>query len=198
MNVSTGIALTTAAVLISISVAGHAQGGGSHGAQSAQRPAQMQPGAGTMDQGRRSDVQPAYQRDRTRDQDRTNRPDFSSLENRDIYGSEIMSKQERKRYRQELSQAASADERARIEARHQEQMHKRAEQRGVTIEPPGKDIYGGGLMSVEERNRYREQLRLIGEDEQKRTRFMADHKEQMQKRAQAQGLDLDEPVEEAE
>lgn len=197
MNIRTGIALTVAAGFLLASFAGYAQGG-SGGGHSAQRPTQMQPGPAAADQGRRSDVQPAHQRDRTRDQDRTHRPDFESLENRDIYGSELMTKQERKRYRKELSQAASDGERARVEKRHQEQMHKRAEQRGVTIEPPGKDIYGGGLMSVEERNRYREQLRLIGKDEEKRTRFMADHKQKMQRRANSLGIDIDEPSEEAE
>ncbi len=53
------------------------------------------------------------------------------------------------------------------------------------------EIYGGQMMSEQERNQYREQLRLIGDDEQKRTQFMAQHREEMQKRAKAKGLDLD-------
>ena len=51
-------------------------------------------------------------------------------------------------------------------------------------------IYGHELMSVEERNQYREQLRLVGEDPEKRTRFIAEHQEKMQLRAKAQGVDL--------
>jgi len=48
-------------------------------------------------------------------------------------------------------------------------------------------IYGGELMSVEERNQYREQLRLTESDPKARTKFMAQHQEKMQKRAKAQG-----------
>jgi hypothetical protein len=55
----------------------------------------------------------------------------------------------------------------------------------------GKKIYGAELMSEQERNQYREQLRLIGQDPEKRTQFLAQHKEKMQKRAKVQGIDLD-------
>lgn len=51
-------------------------------------------------------------------------------------------------------------------------------------------IYGGELMSVEERNQYREQLRLTENDPQARTRFMAEHNEQMQQRAKVKGIEL--------
>ena len=53
------------------------------------------------------------------------------------------------------------------------------------------EIYGGQMMTEQERNQYREQLRLIGDDEQKRTQFMAQHREEMQKRAKAKGVKLD-------
>ncbi len=196
MNVRTGIVLTAAAVLLLVSIDADAHGRG--GGHAGQGPAQMQPTPHNMGQGRKSDVQAAHQRDRTRDQDRTHRPDFDSLDSRDIYGSELMTRQERERYRKALGQASSPGERARLEKQHQEKMFRRAEQRGVTIEPPGRDIYGGGLMSVEERNRYREELRLIGKDDEKRTRFMADHAERMQQRAKARGIELPAPAEEAE
>jgi len=52
-------------------------------------------------------------------------------------------------------------------------------------------IYGQELMSEQERNQYRHQLRLIGEDSEKRTEFMAQHREEMQKRARLEGVDLD-------
>ena len=63
-----------------------------------------------------------------------------------------------------------------------------------------KDIYGHELMSVQERNQYREQLRLVEDDPEKKTQFMAQHREQMQVRANAQGkrLDNSEGVEEVE
>lgn len=55
----------------------------------------------------------------------------------------------------------------------------------------GNGIYGQQLMSEEERNRFREELRQIGDDPQKRAKFMAGHREEMQKRAKAKGIELD-------
>ena len=60
------------------------------------------------------------------------------------------------------------------------------------------EIYGGQMMTEQERNQYREQLRLIGDDEQKRTQFMAQHREQMQQRAKERGVELDDDSEPAE
>ena len=54
-------------------------------------------------------------------------------------------------------------------------------------------IYGGELMSTQERNQYREQLRLTENDAQARTKFMAEHNEQMQQRARDKGVDLKDP-----
>ena len=61
---------------------------------------------------------------------------------------------------------------------------------GAAPQGEGK-IYGAGLMSEQERSQYREQLRLIGQDSEKRTQFIAQHREEMQKRAKAKGIDLD-------
>lgn len=57
----------------------------------------------------------------------------------------------------------------------------------------GSGIYGGELMSVEERNQYREQLRLTESDPEAQTRFKAQHQEEMQRRARAQGVVLNDP-----
>jgi len=57
------------------------------------------------------------------------------------------------------------------------------------------DIYGHELMSVQERNQYREQLRLVESDPQQKTRFQAQHREEMQVRAGEQGVTLAEPPE---
>lgn len=54
-------------------------------------------------------------------------------------------------------------------------------------------IYGGELMSTQERNQYREQLRLTENDPQARTKFMAEHNEQMLQRAREKGVDLKDP-----
>lgn len=65
---------------------------------------------------------------------------------------------------------------------------------GKDIVPPGQGpIYGGELMSVEERNQYREQLQQMDSD-QERTQFQAQHREKMEARAKA----LEREVEEAE
>lgn len=142
-----------------------------------------------------------YDRDRLRDrdQDRTHAPDFARLSDDDIYGREVMSLQERNEYRTQLQNAASAEERERIEAQHRETVRARAESQRVDLAPPGKGIYGGAIMSMEERIQYREQIRTLGSAEERR-QFMAEHREAMQQRARAQGVPIEdlEETEEAE
>ena len=83
--------------------------------------------------------------------------------------------------------------------RKQVQEQKRIHEPG-TGNGPDSDIYGHELMSVHERSQYREQLRLVESDPEKKTRFEAQHREQMQARAKAQGavIDDDGEIEEAE
>ena len=57
----------------------------------------------------------------------------------------------------------------------------------------GNGIYGGELMSERERKQYREQLRLTESDPEARNRFLAEHREEMQKRAREQGKQLGDP-----
>ena len=54
-------------------------------------------------------------------------------------------------------------------------------------------IYGSELMSVEERNQFREQLRLAESDPEAKAKLMEQHREQMQIRAKEQGVKIDEP-----
>lgn len=129
-----------------------------------------------------------------RDRDRTHVADFSRLKDRDIYGSEIMSMQERNEYRRQLQDAASAEERRQIETRHRETVRAKAQSQGVDVIPPGRGIYGGALMSVEERSQFREQLRMFDSDEE-RLKFMAKHREEMQVRARLKGVILNEAEE---
>jgi len=70
----------------------------------------------------------------------------------------------------------------RKQSREQKQIHVPAAGKG-----PDSDVYGHELMSVRERNRYREQLRLVESDPEQKKRFLAQHREQMQARARAQG-----------
>jgi hypothetical protein len=55
------------------------------------------------------------------------------------------------------------------------------------------EIYGSELMSVEERNQYREQLRLAESNPEAKAKLMEQHREQMQIRAKEQGVKIDEP-----
>ena len=61
--------------------------------------------------------------------------------------------------------------------------------------PDDHPIYGQQMMSVEERNQYREQLRMVGADTEEGNRFQALHREKMQVRAKEQGVTLDDTPE---
>ena len=102
-------------------------------------------------------------RDRIRDQDRIHQPVAAP-------SYEGTKSQEQKQNQQ------------RKQAQEQKQIHVPGSGHG-----PDSDIYGHELMSVQERNRYREQLRLVEADPEQKTRFLAQHREQMQARAKAQG-----------
>jgi len=79
-----------------------------------------------------------------------------------------------------------------FQAQHEKQMQERAQKEGKDLVPPGQSpIYGGELMTVQERNQYREQLREMDSDEE-REKFQAQHREQMNQRAKALELDIEE------
>jgi hypothetical protein len=61
-----------------------------------------------------------------------------------IYGSQLMTNQERIEHRNKLRAAKTAEERERYRLEHHEQMQLRAKERGVTLpaEPP---VRGGGM-----------------------------------------------------
>lgn len=61
-----------------------------------------------------------------------------------IYGSQIMTQQERTEYRAKMRTAKTAEEQAQIRKEHHEQMKERAKSRGVTLpdDPPAR---GGGM-----------------------------------------------------
>ena len=133
-------------------------------------------------------------RDQVRDRDRIHQTDPMKLADNDIYGSALMTEQERKQYRKNLAEQKSAQARERFQIQHEEKMQKRALEQGKDLVPPGQGpVFGGELMTVQERNMYREQLRRI-ESEEEQVKFMAQHREKMQERAKA----IDTEVEEAE
>lgn len=79
--------------------------------------------------------------DRERDRDRDREQDQER-----IYGSQMMTPEERDAYRARLRAAKTAEERERIRKEHHELMKKRAQERGVTLpdEPRDWDDRGPG------------------------------------------------------
>lgn len=65
-----------------------------------------------------------------------------------IYGSELMTEQERNTYRQRLTEAKTEEERAQIRTQHHEQMWARAKEKGVTL-PEQPAMMGGKGMGME-------------------------------------------------
>jgi hypothetical protein len=60
-----------------------------------------------------------------------------------IFGSQLMTEQERLQYRERMLKAKTAEERERIRAEHHQAMTARAKERGVTL--PDEPMPGGGM-----------------------------------------------------
>ena len=143
-----------------------------------------------MDQDRDRDQLRAHDGDKDQDRDRVQDP--ASLRDADIYGSALMTEEELKQYRNQLMKMETVEAREQYQAQHEEMMQERAQKQGKDLIPPGQGpIYGGELMTVQERNQYREQLRHMDADEE-REKFQAQHREQMNLRAKALELDIEE------
>lgn len=74
---------------------------------------------------------PILAADQTRAQDKTQARD--QLRDQDIYGSQLMTPQERDTHRNKMRAAKTEQERERIRAEQHEQMKVRAKERGVTL-----------------------------------------------------------------
>ncbi|GAO34984.1 hypothetical protein SCT_0364 [Sulfuricella sp. T08] len=79
------------------------------------------------------------QQDQTRQQDRLRTQDQEQ-----VYGSQLMTQEERMAYRTKMRAAKTQEERERIRAEHHEQMKVRAKERGVTL-PDMPPAMGGGM-----------------------------------------------------
>ena len=131
-------------------------------------------------------------RDRVQDRDRLHVTDPASLQDEDIYGSVMMSEEELKQYRNQLMNMETSQAREHFQIQHESKMQERAQLQGKDLVPPGQGpIYGGELMTVQERNEYREQLRHMDSNEE-REEFQARHQEQMNLRAKALELEIEE------
>jgi hypothetical protein len=76
------------------------------------------------------------------DEEPTQQPEAQKQEQ--VYGSQLMTRQERAEHRTRMRAAKTAEEREQIRKEHHERMKKRAKERGVTLpdEPPPR---GGGM-----------------------------------------------------
>ena len=138
------------------------------------------------------DMDQDQDRDRVQDRDRLHITDPASLREEDIYGSTMMTDEELKLYRNQLENMETVEAREHYQIKHEAKMHERAQLQGKDLVPPGQGpIYGGELMTVQERNKYREQLRHM-DSEEEREKFQAQHQEQMNLRAKALELDIEE------
>ena len=77
-------------------------------------------------------------KDQTRDQDRRQTQD--QARDTPIYGSQLMTQQERSEYRAQMRNAKTAQEREQIRKEHHERMKVRAKEKGLTLpdEPPAR------------------------------------------------------------
>lgn len=131
-------------------------------------------------------------RDRVQDRDRLHITDPASLRDEDIYGNALMSEEELRQYRNQLMNMETHEAREHFQIQHESKMQERAQLQGEDLVPPGQGpIYGGELMTVQERNEYREQLRHM-DSEEEFEKFQAQHREQMELRAKALKLDIEE------
>ncbi len=73
-------------------------------------------------------------RERTQDQDRIHVAERSQAAAGGIYGGNLMTEQERQRYREQLQSKQTAEEREAFQAQHRAQMDERARERKVPAE----------------------------------------------------------------
>lgn len=143
------------------------------------------------DQDRIQDRDRLDEPDQDRDQDRTRIHDPANVKIQDLDGSVLVTGAESNQYPEQLGMSNEQGSGKEFQAQQEKQMQQRAMNQGTDAVPPEQGpIYGGELMSVEERNEYREQLRLH-DSEGDGEKFQAQHREQMQERARAQDVEIE-------
>jgi hypothetical protein len=153
--------------------ASYAQGRGAGGQQKQQMP-QGQQGQGQMQKDMHQKSPVSQQQKHMR----------GPMPDEGIYGHQMMTAEERERYRQQLNSARSDREWSRMRAEHQREIQARAKAQGRQIEPP---IFGEHMMSVEERNRYVQRMEAANTDAE-RARIREEHQQTMMQRAHELGI----------
>ena len=101
-----------------------------------------------------------------------------------IYGHQMMSAEERERYRQQLASAQDDREWSRMRAEHQREMQARAKAQGKPLDAP---IFGQHMMTMEEQNRYTDRMQAATTEADK-TRIREEHQQMMMQRAHELGI----------
>ena len=154
--------------------ASYAQGRGSGGEQKQQTP-QGQKSQGQMMQQDMHQKSPMSQQQMHM---REHMPDDG------MYGHQMMTTEERERYRQQLDGADNDREWSRMRAEHQREMQARAKAQGRQLDPP---VFGQHMMTMEERNRYTQRMQAATTDAEK-ARVREEHQQQMMQRAEGLGI----------
>lgn len=111
-----------------------------------------------------------------------------------MYGQPLVSPEERQAYMDKMRAAQTAEERIKLRDDHRALMLKRAEEQGVTLRGSGGEprLYGQELMSPQERQAHIDKMRAAATREE-RIKLRDEHRAEMRKRAQEQGVSLPEP-----
>ena len=152
--------------------ASYAQGRGSGGQQKQQIP-QGQQGQGQM----HKDIHQKGHKDQQKFM-------HQEMPDQAMYGHQMMSAEERERYRQQLNSASSDREWSRMRAEHQREMQARAKAQGRPMDPP---MFGEHMMTAEERDRYIQRMRAATTDEEK-AHIREQHQKTMMQRAEELGI----------
>lgn len=151
-------------------VRGHSQAQGR--SQSRQQAEQQRGGGAAGQQAAHRESNAARQQIRTK------------LKDRDVYGREIMTDEERERYRDRVNAASTDSEWARIRQQHQNEMTARARSQGYMLSPP---VYGQHMMTAKERKQYTKRLESAKSDAE-REQVRTEHMDMMRERAAELGI----------
>ena len=159
--------------------ASFAQGRGAGGdGQKKQMPQGQQPSQGQGQGQMQKDMHQKSQMSQQHKQLREQMPDQG------MYGHEMMTAEERERYRERLASAGNDREWSQMRAEHQREMQARAKAQGRQLDPP---VFGQHMMTMEERNRYTQRMQSAKTDAE-RARIQQEHQQQMMQRAEEMGI----------
>ena len=102
-------------------------------------------------------------------------------------GQQQMQQQQKRQAERAMSQDRAMDQQ-RMQSRERTQDREQAQTQTQASKGAGEGIYGGNLMTVQERNQYRAELGALSTDEE-RLEYKARHREKMELRAKERGVD---------